>query len=85
MGLSGATAAMFWARQGLTYDARAVGALQRCRFKLDFGLDAASVTMVERMEKLLVGERYLARSRRALQHANAIGLPTASTRFQPPW
>ena len=48
---------------------------KRCRFKLDFGLDAASVTMVERMEKSPDAERYLARSRELFQHANAIGLP----------
>jgi radical SAM superfamily enzyme YgiQ (UPF0313 family) len=48
---------------------------KRCRFKLDFGLDAASVTMVERMEKSPDAARYLARSRELLRHANAIGLP----------
>jgi hypothetical protein len=48
---------------------------KRCRFKLDFGLDAASVRMVERMEKSPDPRRYLARSRELLQHANAIGLP----------
>ena len=48
---------------------------KRCRFKLDFGLDAASVTMVERMEKSPDAERYLTRSRELLRHANAIGLP----------
>jgi radical SAM superfamily enzyme YgiQ (UPF0313 family) len=48
---------------------------KRCRFKLDFGLDAASVTMVERMEKSPDAARYLARSRELFQHANAIGLP----------
>jgi radical SAM superfamily enzyme YgiQ (UPF0313 family) len=48
---------------------------KRCRFKLDFGLDAASVTMVKRMEKSPDAQRYLARSRELFRHANAIGLP----------
>ena len=48
---------------------------RRCRFKLDFGLDAASVTMVERMQKSPDAARYLARARDLLRTANSIGLP----------
>ena len=67
---------MFWAETRADLMTPALlERFKRCRFKLDFGLDAASVTMVERMEKSPDAERYLARSRELLQHANAIGLP----------
>jgi radical SAM superfamily enzyme YgiQ (UPF0313 family) len=67
---------MFWAEtRADLMTPQLLDRFKRCRFKLDFGLDAASVTMVERMEKSPDPRRYLARSRELLQHANAIGLP----------
>ena len=67
---------MFWAENRADLmTPELLDRFKRCRFKLDFGLDAASVTMVERMEKSPDAERYLARSRELLRHANAIGLP----------
>ena len=43
---------MFWAEtRADLMTPQLLDRFKRCRFKLDFGLDAASVTMVERMEK----------------------------------
>lgn len=66
---------MFWAETRADLMTPALlESFKRCRFMLDFGLDAASATMVERMAKAADPDRYLARSREILDHANAIGL-----------
>jgi radical SAM superfamily enzyme YgiQ (UPF0313 family) len=48
---------------------------KRCRFMLDFGLDTASTSMIEHMEKSANPARYLAKCRETLEYADAIGLP----------
>jgi radical SAM superfamily enzyme YgiQ (UPF0313 family) len=46
----------------------------RCGFKVDFGLETGSATMVERMRKAQNPEAYLRRSRAMLAQANGLGL-----------
>jgi radical SAM superfamily enzyme YgiQ (UPF0313 family) len=46
----------------------------RCDFKVDFGLETGSATMVERMRKAQNPAAYLRRSREMLAHANAMDL-----------
>lgn len=66
---------MFWAEtRADLMTPELLDRFKRCRFMVDFGLDAASVTMVERMGKAADPERYLASSRELLDYANAIGL-----------
>ncbi len=67
---------MFWAQtRADLMTPELLEAFKRCRFMLDFGLDTASGTMVERMEKSANPERYLAKYREVLVYADAIGLP----------
>jgi radical SAM superfamily enzyme YgiQ (UPF0313 family) len=47
---------------------------KRCGFMVDFGLDTASETMADRMEKAAHPRRYLERARATLEHASKIGL-----------
>jgi radical SAM superfamily enzyme YgiQ (UPF0313 family) len=67
---------LFWAQtRGDLMTRELLERVQRCGFKLDFGLDTASVAMVARMVKSRRDpERYLAASREILEHANRIGL-----------
>jgi radical SAM superfamily enzyme YgiQ (UPF0313 family) len=46
----------------------------RCDFKVDFGLETGSATMVERMRKAQNPAAYLRRSREMLAHANQMNL-----------
>lgn len=66
---------MFWAetRADLMTPALLDG-FKQCRFKLDFGLDTASTSMIEHMEKSASPARYLASCAQTLNHADAIGL-----------
>ena len=66
---------MFWAETRADFmTPELLEQFKRCRFMLDFGLDTASLTMVERMHKAPNPRRYLERTQTVLQHANAIGL-----------
>jgi radical SAM superfamily enzyme YgiQ (UPF0313 family) len=67
---------LFWAQtRGDLMTPELLERLQHCGFKLDFGLDTASVAMVARMVKSRGDpDRYLAASREILDHANRIGL-----------
>lgn len=66
---------MFWAQtRADLMTPELLDAFKRCRFMLDFGLDTASSTMVERMEKSANPRSYLARYNEVLTHADAIGL-----------
>lgn len=66
---------MFWAETRADRMTPALlDRLQALRFKVDFGLDTGSATMVARMGKSASPERYLSRSRETLTHANRIGL-----------
>ena len=66
---------MFWAEtRADLMTPELLDAFKRCRFMLDFGLDTASKTMIDRMEKSANADRYLARSKAMLEYADAIGL-----------
>lgn len=66
---------MFWAETRTDLmTPELLEAFKRCRFMVDFGLDTASKTMIERMEKSADADRYLARSREILEYADTIGL-----------
>jgi radical SAM superfamily enzyme YgiQ (UPF0313 family) len=66
---------MFWAQtRADLMTPQLLEAFKRCGFMLDFGLDTASKTMIERMEKSADAERYLAKYREILGYADAIGL-----------
>jgi anaerobic magnesium-protoporphyrin IX monomethyl ester cyclase len=66
---------MFWAetRADLMTPAM-LERLLRCNFKVDFGLETGSLTMVERMRKAQNPEAYLRRSREMLLQANRMHL-----------
>jgi radical SAM superfamily enzyme YgiQ (UPF0313 family) len=66
---------MFWAETRA--DLMTPAMLERflhCDFKIDFGLETGSATMVERMRKAQDPQAYLRRSRDVLARANALGL-----------
>ena len=66
---------MFWAEtRADLLTPELLESFKRCRFMLDFGLDTASRTMIDRMEKSADPDRYLVRSRDILEHADRIGL-----------
>jgi radical SAM superfamily enzyme YgiQ (UPF0313 family) len=66
---------MFWAETRA--DLMTPPMLERflsCDFKVDFGLETGSATMVDRMRKAQNAAAYLRRSREMLAHANELGL-----------
>ena len=66
---------LFWAETRVDVVTPALlDRLRACRFKVDFGLDTGSQTMVSRMAKSRSPEAYLRKARRTLRHADSIGL-----------
>lgn len=66
---------MFWAETRTDLmTPELLDAFKQCGFMLDFGLDTASKTMIDRMEKSADPARYLAKSRQILEYADEIGL-----------
>lgn len=66
---------MFWAQTRADLMTPALlDSFKRCRFMLDFGMDTASATMVERMEKSANPHGYLTKYKEILRHADVIGL-----------
>lgn len=65
---------MFWCETRVDLMApELLDQLKRCRFMVAFGLDTASETMIERMQKATQPRRYLEKARATFDHANAIG------------
>lgn len=66
---------MFWAEtRADVLNPRLLDRLRSCQFKVDFGLDTGSKTMVERMAKSRSPESYLKKARENLRHSDAIAL-----------